>query len=230
MQLTNLHECSSLFSECNSDQDTCLLPLQNSLQCSMMKAAKVFVILLPSPYLSCPCLYFYNSSLWTGILSLSVSLCFNMKYFIRLSPLKSSLTEWEMRIIIVIILSSECPFVHLSIHDRQIDRYPFHFHSYDSSFYNPYIIRPCPCFPGGASGKEPICQCRRCKRPGFDIWVGKIPGGEHSSPLQYYSLENPMDRGAWWAIVHRVTKSLKQLGTHARPAMGTDTWVLTVIT
>ena len=30
-------------------------------------------------------------------------------------------------------------------------------------------------FPGGASGKEPACQCRRCKGCGFDPWVGKIP-------------------------------------------------------
>ena len=30
-------------------------------------------------------------------------------------------------------------------------------------------------FPGGASGKEPACQCRRCKRCRFDPWVGKIP-------------------------------------------------------
>ena len=31
------------------------------------------------------------------------------------------------------------------------------------------------CFPGGASGKEPTCQHRRCKRHGFNPWVGKIP-------------------------------------------------------
>ena len=30
-------------------------------------------------------------------------------------------------------------------------------------------------FPGGTSGKEPACQCRRCKRHGFDPWVRKIP-------------------------------------------------------
>ena len=30
-------------------------------------------------------------------------------------------------------------------------------------------------FPGGASGNEPTCQCRRCKRHGLDPWVGKIP-------------------------------------------------------
>ena len=50
--------------------------------------------------------------------------------------------------------------------------------------------------------------------PGF----GRSPGGEHGNPLQYSCLENPMDRGAWWAIVHRVAKSLtclKRLCTHA---------------
>ena len=41
--------------------------------------------------------------------------------------------------------------------------------------------------------------------------------GGHGNPLQYSCLENPMDRGAWRATVHRVTKSqtrLKQLSTH----------------
>ena len=36
---------------------------------------------------------------------------------------------------------------------------------------------------------------------------GRSPGGGHSNPLQYSSLENPMDRGAWQATVHRVAKS-----------------------
>ena len=39
----------------------------------------------------------------------------------------------------------------------------------------------------------------RCKRQGFDPWVGKIPGGGNGSPLQYSCLENPMDTGVWWA-------------------------------
>ena len=30
-------------------------------------------------------------------------------------------------------------------------------------------------FPGGTSSKEPACQCRRCKRCGFNLWVRKIP-------------------------------------------------------
>ena len=36
---------------------------------------------------------------------------------------------------------------------------------------------------------------------------GKFPGRGHSNSLQYSCLENPKDRGAWQAIVHRVTKS-----------------------
>ena len=45
---------------------------------------------------------------------------------------------------------------------------------------------------------------------------GKSPGGGHGNTLQYSSLENPMDRGAWRATVHRVSKNqarLKQLRT-----------------
>ena len=66
-------------------------------------------------------------------------------------------------------------------------------------------------FPGGVSGKELACQCRRHKRYGFNPWIGMIPGGEHRNPLHYPCLENPTDWGAWWAIVHRVAKSWKQL-------------------
>ena len=35
---------------------------------------------------------------------------------------------------------------------------------------------------------------------------GRSPGGGHGNPLQDPSLENPLDRGAWWATVHGVTK------------------------
>ena len=44
--------------------------------------------------------------------------------------------------------------------------------------------------------------------------LGGSLGGGHVNPLQYSCLENCMDRGAWWATVHRVAKSLlKQLST-----------------
>ena len=55
--------------------------------------------------------------------------------------------------------------------------------------------------------------------------VGSVPGlgrsfGEgNGNPLQYSFLENPVDRGAWWATVHEVTKSESQLsnGAHRYP-------------
>ena len=50
---------------------------------------------------------------------------------------------------------------------------------------------------------------------------GRSPGGEHGNPLHYSCLENPMDRGAWWATAYRVARSrtrLKRLST--RPPGG----------
>ena len=46
---------------------------------------------------------------------------------------------------------------------------------------------------------------------GFDPGSGRSPGGGNGNPLQYSCLENPMDREAWQAIVHGVTKSWTQL-------------------
>ena len=60
-------------------------------------------------------------------------------------------------------------------------------------------------------------------RHGFNPWVRKIPLEEETGNLlQYSCLENPMDRGTWWATVHRVTKSwirLNQLSTHAHASL-----------
>ena len=55
-------------------------------------------------------------------------------------------------------------------------------------------------FPSGASGQEPECQRRDA---GSVPGLGRSPGGGNGSPLQNYCLENPMDRGAWWATVHQ---------------------------
>ena len=43
---------------------------------------------------------------------------------------------------------------------------------------------------------------------------GRSPGVENGNPLQYSRLENSMDRGAWWATVHRVAKSQMRLSMH----------------
>ena len=41
--------------------------------------------------------------------------------------------------------------------------------------------------------------------------LGRSLGGGNGNPLQYYCLENPMDRGAWWAIVYGAAKSWTRL-------------------
>ena len=65
------------------------------------------------------------------------------------------------------------------------------------------------------SGKESACQCRRCKRPGFNPWVGKIPQRRIWQPTPVYPcVENPMDRRAWWATFREVTKSQTWLSVH----------------
>ena len=54
---------------------------------------------------------------------------------------------------------------------------------------------------------------------GFRSWVGKIPGGVRGDPLQYSCLDNPRDRGAWWAAVFGVAQSrtrLKQLSSSSK--------------
>ena len=48
--------------------------------------------------------------------------------------------------------------------------------------------------------------------------LGRSPGGGHGNPLRHSCLENPLDRGAWLATVHKFTKSqigLKHLSAHA---------------
>ena len=51
-------------------------------------------------------------------------------------------------------------------------------------------------FPGGASGKQPTCQCRR-HNAGSVPGLGRFPGGGRGNPLQYSCLENLMGRADW---------------------------------
>ena len=53
--------------------------------------------------------------------------------------------------------------------------------------------------------------------------MGRPLGGENGNPLQYSSLVNPMDRGAWWAMAHGVTNSRTRLSTCARAHTHTHT-------
>ena len=76
--------------------------------------------------------------------------------------------------------------------------------------------------PRWLSGKESACQCWS---HGRDPWVGKIPWRRAWHPLQYSCLENPMDRGDWWATVHRVAKSQTELSTHTGSQISPDSFL-----
>ena len=55
--------------------------------------------------------------------------------------------------------------------------------------------------------KNPLANAGDTRDVGSMPVSGRFPGGGHGNPVQYSCLENPMDRGAWWAKVCKVTKS-----------------------
>ena len=62
-----------------------------------------------------------------------------------------------------------------------------------------------PGFPGGSVVRNPLANAGDAPSiPGLE----RSPGEGNDNPLQYSCLENSIDRGAWWATVHRVTKEL----------------------
>ena len=63
-------------------------------------------------------------------------------------------------------------------------------------------------FPGGSDGKA---SAYNEGDPGSISGSGRSPGEGNGNLLQYYCLENPMDRRAWWATVHGVAKSWTRL-------------------
>ena len=67
-----------------------------------------------------------------------------------------------------------------------------------------HLLEPFKGFPGISDDKEAACNAEDLSLiPGS----GRSPGEGNGYPLQYSYLENSMDRGAWWATVHTVTKS-----------------------
>ena len=78
-------------------------------------------------------------------------------------------------------------------------------------------------YPGGAVVKNPLASAGAAEDGdvGFIPGSGRCPGGGHGNPLQYSCLENPMDRGAWRARVHGVTKSRTQLNSNTYTQVNT---------
>ena len=59
----------------------------------------------------------------------------------------------------------------------------------------------------GSAGEESACNAGDEGDMGSISGPGRFSGGGHGNPLQYSCLENPIDRGAWRALVHGVTKN-----------------------
>ena len=66
-------------------------------------------------------------------------------------------------------------------------------------------------FPGGASGKNLPANAGDIRDVSSIPGSGRSPGTGNGNPLQYSCMENPMDRGAWWATVHGVSKNWTRL-------------------
>ena len=66
-------------------------------------------------------------------------------------------------------------------------------------------------FPAGSAVKESACHAADT---GSIPGLGRSSGGGNSNPLQYSWLENPMDRGDWWATIHSFTKNQTHLSMH----------------
>ena len=67
------------------------------------------------------------------------------------------------------------------------------------------------CYISGASQVAPVVRnspanAAGVRDSGLIPGSGRSPGGGHGNPLQYSCLENLMDRGAWWATVHRLSE------------------------
>ena len=85
-------------------------------------------------------------------------------------------------------------------------------------------------FPGGSVVKNSSANAGDTKDVSSMPRLGRHPGGGNGNPLQYSCLENPMDRGTWWATAHGVTKSRTQLSNwgcaiyHLVAMYGCESW------
>ena len=113
------------------------------------------------------------------------------------------------------------------------------FFSNQDGFLNSCVISKG--FPGGDSGKEPACQCKRCKSCGFDPWVRKIPWGggmvTHSSifawripgteePGGLQSVRSQRVGHDWSDLVQNITAQHHKQWCHQRlwPSWNSECW------
>ena len=77
-------------------------------------------------------------------------------------------------------------------------------------------------FPSGSAVKNLPINAAAVEDSGLILRLGRSPGERHGNPLQYSCLENPMDRGAWRAMVHWVAESQTTLRNTPFSGEGAD--------
>ena len=82
-----------------------------------------------------------------------------------------------------------------------------------------YICKYIWGFPGGSVVKNPPANAVDTGDAVSIHGSGRSPGGGNGNPLQYSCLENPTDKGAWWAALHAVAKSWTWQSTHTQTHM-----------
>ena len=102
-----------------------------------------------------------------------------------------------------------------------VSGFPFYVLCPQNRFQNLIFSAPCQTgsFPGGTSVKEPACQCRRCKRCGFNPWAGKIPWRRAQQPTSVFlpgEFHGQRSLVGYSALGQKSWAPLKWLSTHAQ--------------
>ena len=79
--------------------------------------------------------------------------------------------------------------------------------------------------PGCAVVKNPPASAGNVRDLGLIPGSGRCPGQGNGNPFQYSCLENPTDRGAWWASVQGITKNQTRMSVHTHTHTYTHTWL-----
>ena len=141
---------------------------------------------------------FLTSSASTRSLQL---LCFNVLIFRRNVPLIFPIFLKRSLVIPLLLFSSS--FMHCLLKKTLSSLLAILW----NSAFNWMYLSLSSGFPGGSDGKESTCNAGD---PGLIPGLGRSPGEGNGYPFQYSCLKNSMDRGHWWATVHRVTKDMTE--------------------
>ena len=119
----------------------------------------------------------------------------------------TTLTEQRVKFTATIVNTALCPEAFITRADLMVSVLSTHTADNETSVGDGYLLRWLWYTPANAGDTRNSGSI-----PGLE----RSPGGRHSNPLQYSCLENPVDRGPWWALVHSVAESDNTETTHHR--------------